>query len=418
MNVKNGVQCTPDFNNEELLRYAVENGMISVPHIQNILEMSRKEKYLKQHPYKIWQGKDGKWCTYLPDEDKGRKFIKKNTQQDVENFVADFYSKQEKDVSKTFIDVYHEWRFYHDQMVGDNSVAKYNSDEIRYFKNNKDAAKKIENYKKDDIKVFIRSEIDKQKLCKNAAKRLFLYIKNTFEFAEEHGYIEISPVRYLKAKDFYGYCYQSERSKKEKTISKKDFITLAQRLQLDHQEMPNYIPSYAVELASLTGMRVGEISALTWDCIYDEFILINKSEKYNTKEKCYYISSTKNGKERKFPLTPAIKKLLKRVKMVEMENGYLSEWVFSDQNGHVHFRKICSCIKARCRQCGIDTKGIHAYRKTFNSNMEHDGIPSTVRASILGHSKEVNEAYYTFDITDMREKNNIVSKINEAMKMA
>ena len=86
--------------------------------------------------------------------------------------------------------------------------------------------------------------------------------------------------------------------------------------------------------------------------------------------------------------------------------------------GRVHTNIISSCIKNKCRQLGIEEKGIHAYRKTLNSKMRCNGVSSTVAASLLGHSKEVNENYYTFDISDIAEKAKIVSEINGVQKSA
>lgn len=40
-------------------------------------------------------------------------------------------------------------------------------------------------------------------------------------------------------------------------------------------------------------MRVGEISALKWEDINENYISINKSEKYNRNTKEYYIGKTK-----------------------------------------------------------------------------------------------------------------------------
>lgn len=73
---------------------------------------------------------------------------------------------------------------------------------------------------------------------------------------------------------------------------------------------------YAVELIILTGMRVGELSALTWDNIrFDEkYILINSSEKYNRLTKSYFIDKTKTGKERYVPIFPEIESLLLSIK--------------------------------------------------------------------------------------------------------
>ena len=49
---------------------------------------------------------------------------------------------------------------------------------------------------------------------------------------------------------------------------------------LDYQKHPDYIPTYAVEFAGLTGFRAGEIAALIWEGIKNGMIVVNKSEKY------------------------------------------------------------------------------------------------------------------------------------------
>ena len=103
--------------------------------------------------------------------------------------------------------------------------------------------------------------------------------------------------------------------------------------------------------------------------------------------------------------------MLDTVKMVEMKNGYISEWVFSNENGRIHAPIISSCIKNKCRQLGIDEKGIHAFRKTLNSKMRCSGVSATIAASLLGHTEEVNEKYYTFDVSSLKEKNDIVTKV-------
>ena len=78
----------------ELLKYAVENGIIDTALLQEKIEMQKREEYLKKHPYDIWQGTDGKWRTYLPDEIKGRRLVKRNKQEDVENAVISYWEQQ------------------------------------------------------------------------------------------------------------------------------------------------------------------------------------------------------------------------------------------------------------------------------------------------------------------------------------
>ena len=373
--------------------------------------MAKVQEILRQHPYQIFHSSDGRWGTYLPDKDKKRRLVKRKERSDVVNAIVEFYTNDEL----SFLDVYFKWRSYHDQMVSDASAQKYDSDEKRYFENQKFPRMEISKITRDDVEVFIKESIDSNKLCQSAAKTLYHYLDNTFNFGIRHGYILKSPMRYMQAKDFYKYTYESERSKKPKLISTDKLGMLQDRYESDLLERPDSIPIYAVIFSSLTGMRVGEIAALRWDCVYDDYILVDKSQKYNPKTRQYYISSTKNSKIRQFPLTDEIRSLLERVKLTESELGWLTDYIFSDANGPISFRKISSCLKNKCRQIGLDTVGIHAYRRTVNSMMALNGVPANVRATLLGHSKEVNEKYYTFDASSMDDKIEIMSKVNTQM---
>lgn len=50
--------------------------------------------------------------------------------------------------------------------------------------------------------------------------------------------------------------------------------------------------------------------------------------------------------------------------------------------------------------------------------MRCDGVSATVAAALLGHTEEVNENYYTFDVSDLAEKTKIISQVNAHMRMA
>jgi hypothetical protein len=102
----------------ELLQFAIENGMIDRALIEDKIEMKKRQEILKKHIYKIYEGKDGKWYTYLPDEEKGRVFKKRNTQEAIEDLVIQFYKeREEKETPKTFNDAYKHWRSVQDTLV-------------------------------------------------------------------------------------------------------------------------------------------------------------------------------------------------------------------------------------------------------------------------------------------------------------
>lgn len=371
------------------------------------------KKALRRHEYKIWKGKNERWYTYLP-EGEGRRLVSKKYKKDIEETIIDFYSG-ELDSAKSVDKVYWEWRKYHDQMVCDNTVVKYETEYRRFFEDEKFMKKRIGDVTEDEVTVFIKNKTVDLGLPKKATKTLFGHLANTFLFAERHRYIEKTPMSYLHAADFYKWCEKSRRSQRKQTYDDHEIALLNDRLQQDHRDHPEYIPSYAVELASLTGMRVSELTALKWDCIFDDYILIDKSEKYNRLTGAYEIGKTKNYMERKFPMTPEIKKVLDAVKAAEIANGYFCEWVFADANGRIKNTNVSSCIKNKCRQVGIEERGIHCYRKTVNSKMRCAGTSSTVAAALLGHSPIVNQQYYTFDVSNIDDKRVIISSVNKQM---
>lgn len=47
--------------------------------------------------------------------------------------------------------------------------------------------------------------------------------------------------------------------------------------------------------------------------------------------------------------------------------------------------------------------------------MRCSGVPATVAASLLGHTEEVNENYYTYDVSSFAEKQRIVEQINRSV---
>ena len=65
------------------MKLAVADGITDIDTVQQQVEMSERKKYLESHKYKIWQGSNGFWYTYL----EGRKLIKRKNKRDLENIV-------------------------------------------------------------------------------------------------------------------------------------------------------------------------------------------------------------------------------------------------------------------------------------------------------------------------------------------
>ena len=178
------------------------------------------------------------------------------------------------------------------------------------------------------------------------------------------------------------------------------------------------MPPYAIELAMYTGMRVSELSTLKWSDINDICISINKSAKHNRLKNEFSVGKTKTKKSRAYPVDGQINHLLARIKRVQEEHGILCEWIFTDGNGsYTHARNITDCMTRLCRENKLNGGGITKLRKTTSSDLQAKGTPKSVVASMLGHTTEVNEKYYTYDTSNLAEKKKIIQERNAKFKI-
>ena len=377
-----------------------ESGILTDAYLQAL------ERMLIEHKHKMWQDKDGRWSTYVRKDGEKRKLIRKSTKEKLELALCEFYGI---DIGiRTFGSTYEEWREFHDKLVTNNTISKYNSDKIRYFDKKEFSATPLDNIIEEDIKVFVKETIDDLKLCKAASKKLVYYIKDTLNYAERRGYIDRNPALFITAKEFYKFTYISDRSKKPRTICDATEEILLSRYEADLSKDPTYTPTYAVYFSVYTGLRAGELAGLRWEDDHGDYILVCRSQKYDPIEKKYYISGTKTGADRIVPVTGPAREILDRLKKVNGKSVY----IFGHGKDPITFRIICSCIKNKCRQVGIETYGIHANRRTVNSKMAKAGVPVKLRASLLGHSEDVNTKYYTYDVASLDEKMAAMAQVN------
>lgn len=387
--------------------------------------MTRKAKDY-QEKYHYWKTSKGIYKVHVYDGDK-RKVVERKTEVGMIEYLIDRENgKTGKNVSFKFC--YDQWRTIHDMLVDSNTVHKYQSDYKRFFENSTLPGKCIAEITKDDLLTFMADQIRhptfKGKkidhvLNRRAAKSLWGYITNTFEWALEHGYIseEKNPCdRIIPKKTFYRLTEEQERPDDRIIIPPEQIIALNRQFQLDHEKQPGYIPVYALEFAALTGMRAGEIVALKWEDIQGDYIQVRRRESKDKLTGEIRIKTVpKNKKPRPVPYTDAIRALLDRVRKVEEENGWLGEYIFTGCDGRILVYQLSSCLRNKCNQIGIRTKGINAYRRTVNSLVRANGLSAEAASAMLGNTPAVNTKYYTFDVTEDRKKHDVLDQVNQFM---
>lgn len=157
-----------------------------------------------------------------------------------------------------------------------------------------------------------------------------------------------------------------------------------------------YAPAYILLLN--TGLRVGELVALTWKDIdfTKRIIRVNKTVSTiknrnrfeSDNQKVNVITTTKTKKSnRVIPMNETACLVLKELMKRQQEMGIKSDYVISTKEGNPMLVRVLEQTFSRiCQENYIDYKGIHSLRHTFGSVLVKKGVDIKVISEILGHS--------------------------------
>lgn len=396
----------------ELLKFAIENGMIDTALVQEKIEMQKRKELLDKHPYAIWQGKDEKWRTYIPDDTKGRKLIKKKEYSDIENAIIKYWSErtEDKNTFKCRFDVWVDRQKIRNR--SENTIYRYQVDYKKCFEGYPIEKMVISLITDEDIYVHLKKIITDHNLTYKALKSIFGYIRGVFEKSVLDKLMTAAdnPCQYVDLEMLRKNCREEQyKTVAERTMSNKEAERLMRKTHcLDYRNKhPNLVAYKAIEFAMLTGMRVGELSGLMWEDVdyEDGVIVIRHSEKYNRISKSYTVEKTKNKKTRYLPITDDMKSVLKEIKELEESNGWTGEFVFMNETGRVHCRTISSCMRnLTLSKEYANTKSIQTIRRTVNSKMRCNGVSAQVASSLIGNTKEVNEMHYSYNVEEFEKQ--------------
>ena len=150
-------------------------------------------------------------------------------------------------------------------------------------------------------------------------------------------------------------------------------------------------------LAASTGMRMGEIRALTIEQVHEGYITVDAS--WNDIEGR---KSTKSGYGRIVPVSDGVMKELRAI--------LPPEGLVFTYNGRVPMgdKTITSRLDERMTELGIDYKTenltFHSFRHYFNTRLVASGISNEKTRAVIGHeSLEMTEHYSHLEAQDLAE---------------
>lgn len=285
---------------------------------------------------------------------------------------------------------------------------KYKSEYDRWVKNTWIGKKKIKDLVKTDIVIFYQ-EKSKTGLSNGTIKCIHKYINGVLNMAYEDDLIR---------KNYATQCIEPymEIENKRHSLSKEEtlkFLTAAEKIA-----GKNYLLGFKLML--LTGMRIGEVTGLTWDDIDMKNKIIDINHQFilgdETNRTAYHIDipKTKNA-IRKVPMSNDVYLLLKELK----ETTYFDSFKFnSSVDGYsgfvLHTRTGLPILTARFNDYAkkvvnyyndthddkLPNVSCHVCRHTFCTRMAELNINPNALQKIVGHGSFKTTANVYISVED------------------
>ncbi len=384
------------------------------------------------HRYEISRGKDGRWATYVPDQTKprGRREVRRKSLTDLYKYLISFYDLDitlAEEETLTFEQLFSKWVEYKKQFVGasnskksisPSTVRRYERDYDHYIKGTDFAELRISLISSTLLEEFFLQIIREYQMSDTNAGNVIGYFSQAFAFARRSRLITENPMDYIDKQLLLSKCtLQPEKTDEERILSEKEMVALLSAVQEHEKKYPAYMPDYAIELAMLTGMRVGELAALKWSCVDDVYIHIDYSEHrldYSDKPTEFVVGEPKNRKHRVIPVTKDIRELFSRIKEVHPTGK--DDFIFVKKNGNRYrASEIGGAVRRRCASIGIENGSIHRIRRTVSSVL-NQVLPQKDVSALLGHTETVNEMHYNYSTADIQEKTSALIHLSGFLK--
>lgn len=395
----------------ELLNYIQEHGMLELAEVRKQIEMAKRKELLAKHPYEIWENKNGIWHTYLPDEEKGRVQRKSKSKTKIEDIIIGYW--QDIEMRPCFVEVYEKWISEKIEFneVGKNTITRYDNVIKSFFPKTEPFCKiKLVDMTDSELERFIKKTICENHLSKKSYEMLRLVIRGVFKYAKREGYTNYSITTFFSDLSLPSNIF----SKKIKDPSLEVFNTQDAKKMMDYLLGHPTIENLALALCFMTGLRVGELSALKIeDNVRPKVIKVCRTEieyqDHDTKKRIRTI--------KEYPKTDCGVRFL----MLTDEGQRIWDMIVAlNPNGNFLFERDGVRIRTKwfnyylgkaCEEIGIPKRSVHKIRHTYGSKLLANGVEETIVTKQLGHKDiSTTHEYYHFDISTDSDRMEILNK--------
>lgn len=406
----------------QCLQYLLLRYKLSLEDVQSeIIEMNN-QAYLKNHSYNIWQGKDNRWKTYLPDKSQkaGRRLVAKSTRENLEKEIISYYKSIDDTIKQKKITLrnwYQTWLDYKKlQTKASMYIRRIGSDWDNYYKDDALIDIPLVKLEYDTLQEWALRKVRENNLTKKQYYNMTIIIRQSLDYAVQKHLITDNPFAKVRIDT---KLFQARKKPEDNT---QVFLTSEQPMIEKEAwkdfESTGVVACLAIPFVFNTGLRLGETVALKESDICGNYIHIQRMEVRTvqqlsdgtwTKQEYDIVDHAKSkAGERKVYLSRKAREILKCIIETNKKHGYSDNgYLFLNENGRIHAKNVDYRIRKYCRHIGISEKAMHKIRKTYISTLIDGGLNINEVRKQAGHEDErTTYANYCFNrLTDTQTEN-------------
>ncbi len=232
-------------------------------------------------------------------------------------------------------------------------------------------------------------------------------MRNFFNWCIDSGYILKNPCLKIEIKGNKSEIIKRKKENKIEILNEDEIKRIKEFIKGTEFEL-----LFLLDLS--TGLREGELLALTWDDIN----LNKKTLRIEKSVKEVYVYDDENNRHietivqipktmTSFRTIPIPSTIISKLKKVKNKNGI----IFHDENmNYLKAKNVSYKWKKVLKGCNIPHKKFHSIRHTYASTLLKNGVDIQTVAELMGHSAIAITQIYLHSTSD--QKYNAVNKLN------
>lgn len=288
-----------------------------------------------------------------------------------------------------------EWLFYNKNSLKRSTIQTYNYLFEKHILYSELANNSINELNSEDIVVY-SDNLLKYKLSPKSINCILMIINSIFKYAKNVYGVNPPQINYVKD------------SSNEMRVLNAAEQKLLERYISENRD----VFSFGILFALYTGVRIGELCAITWDDVFDGNVRINKTMRRLNNSAGRSVIMLENPKTKSSCRTIPLPDFLN--KAVEARRGSDFEFMLSNERFEkIEPRLMQKHFKEVCKELELDAVTFHTLRHTFATRCIECGFDPKTLSEILGHAdvKTTLNRYVHSSLELKRNSMNLLSRI-------